>query len=149
MRVLVVDDNDSNLEYARQVLVSRWDVTVAAGGAEALEALAAGAPDLLLLDLSMPGVDGWEVLNSVRSNPATKALTVVACSAHAMAGDKERALAAGFDAYLAKPFRSAELVEMVSHFLGITAPSEDHDAGWGGEDWSLEGGGGGTSSPAS
>lgn len=138
MKILVVDDNGSNREYARQVLISHWEVEQAAGGPEALEALAKSVPDLLLLDLSMPVIDGWEVLRNVRAKPETRDLPVVACSAHAMRGDKERALAAGFDAYLTKPYRPTELVNMVEEFLGapsVTASSEDD--GWGGDDWSL------------
>ena len=136
---MVVDDNDSNREYARQVLVSLWEVELAEGGAEALEAIANSAPNLILLDLSMPEIDGWEVLRSVRSHPETRTLPVLACSAHAMRGDKERALAAGFDAYLTKPYRPAELLDLVAHYLGAppSRAAADTDDDWGGDDWSL------------
>ncbi len=137
MKILVVDDNASNREYARQVLVSHWEVELAEGGPEALSALADKVPDLVLLDLSMPLVDGWEVLRSIRAQPRTRSLPVVACSAHAMRGDKERALAAGFDAYLTKPFRPAELVDMIEEFLGAPSATTSGDDGWGGDDWSL------------
>lgn len=138
MKILVVDDNLSNREYARQVLVSHWAVTQAQGGAEAITALRAEVPNLILLDLSMPVIDGWAVLRWVRASPTTKTLPVVACSAHAMRGDRERALAAGFDAYLTKPYRPAELVEMIEEFLGAPASATAaDDDGWGGDDWSL------------
>jgi CheY-like chemotaxis protein len=138
VKVLVVDDNGSNREYARQVLTSHWEVEQAEGGPEALDALAKSIPDLLLLDLSMPVVDGWEVLRSIRAKPQTRELPVIACSAHAMRGDRERALAAGFDAYLTKPYRPTELVTMVEEFLGAPAArAKDDDDGWGGDDWSL------------
>lgn len=137
MKILVVDDNGSNREYARQVLTSHWEVEQAEGGPEALAALQESVPDLILLDLSMPVIDGWEVLRTVRARPATRALPVVACSAHAMRGDRERALAAGFDAYLTKPYRPTELVSMIEEFLGAPAAATDDDDGWGGDDWSL------------
>lgn len=142
MKILVVDDNDSNCEYARQVLASDWEVEVAEGGPQALAVLAERTPALILLDLSMPEVDGWEVLRQVRADPRTQTLPVVACSAHAMRGDKERALAAGFDAYLTKPYRPSELTTMVEEFLGTPrgqGPAGDDD-GWGGDDWSLDDG---------
>lgn len=140
MKVLVVDDNDHNREYARQVLSEGWTVELAPGGAEALAQIAAGPPSLLLLDLSMPEVDGWEVLRQLRGGTKQPSFAIVACSAHAMAGDKERALAAGFDAYLTKPYRPQELLEMVSSFLGAPAAASDgEDDGWGGDDWALDG----------
>jgi CheY-like chemotaxis protein len=132
----VVDDNEHNREYARQVLVSRWAVDVAPDGEAALELVARGSPDLLVLDLSMPRVDGWQVLKRLRSNPATQQIPTVACSAHAMPGDRERALAAGFDGYVTKPYRPEELRACVEGFLGPGEPAGDDD-GWGGDDWNL------------
>lgn len=138
MSVLIVDDNEHNREYARQVLAEFWPVALAEGGAEALSALRVGLPALILLDLSMPEVDGWAVLEQVRAEAAWAGLPVVACSAHAMSGDKERALASGFDAYLTKPYRPQELIEMVSRYLGPPdGEGGDGDDGWGDEDWEL------------
>lgn len=147
--VLVVDDNDHNREYARQVLADRFEVSLAVDGVDALEQIAAHAPDLLVLDLSMPRLDGWGVLARLRAAAATRELPVVACSAHAMSGDRERALAAGFNAYVAKPYRGRELIACVHSFLPAVAsrertpqrmtPSDDAPGAddWGGEDWSL------------
>ncbi len=132
--VLVVDDNAHNVEYARQVLVDvGWAVRVAHGGREALELLragelAGGGPALVLLDLSMPDVDGWEVARRVRLDGAPPPL--VACTAHAMRGDRERALASGFDGYLAKPYRPAELLECVASFLGAAPGGPGASSGW-------------------
>lgn len=138
MSVLIVDDNEHNREYARQVLAEFWPVTLAEGGAEALSALRGELPRLVLLDLSMPEVDGWAVLEQVRAERAWEGLPVVACSAHAMSGDKERALASGFDAYLTKPYRPHELIDMVSRYLGPPGgEGEDGDDGWGDDDWEL------------
>lgn len=149
--VLIVDDNEHNREYARQVLAEHWPVRLAEGGAAALRMLREGLPALMLLDLSMPEVDGWAVIEQVRSELDWSELPVVACSAHAMRGDRERALASGFDAYLTKPFRPAELLELVSGFLGApSAPlvsgrrvDPEHPASleeqddWGDDDWKL------------
>jgi CheY-like chemotaxis protein len=146
--VLVVDDNAHNREYARQVLSEHWEILLAGGGREALRSVAARSPSLVLLDLSMPHMTGWDVLRELRGQPATADIPVIACTAHAMAGDRERALQAGFNAYLAKPVRPAELVAAVEGFLGPAASApqgagsraagDEADDGWGGDDWSLD-----------
>jgi CheY-like chemotaxis protein len=131
--VLVADDNEHNREYARQVLADAWTVVVAGDGQAVLDLVQAERPDLVLLDLSMPGLSGWEVARRLKAAPATAAIPLVACTAHAMAGDRERALATGFDGYLAKPYRPAELMTCVESFLG-PPPDERPD----GEDWTLD-----------
>ncbi len=137
-RVLVVDDNEHNREYARQVLAGFWSVEVAEDGVDALERVQATAPDLVVLDLSMPRLDGWGVIRALREDPKTKSIPVLACSAHAMRGDQERALAAGFNGYVTKPYRSEELVSSVEVFLGPGEKTSGDDDGWGGDDWSLD-----------
>jgi CheY-like chemotaxis protein len=133
-RVLVADDNEHNREYARQVLSEGWSVIVAADGLEAVEACRRERPDLALLDLSMPGLNGWEAARRLKDDPATAGIPLVACTAHAMAGDRERALASGFDGYLAKPYRPADLARCVESFLGPPDPA----AGGGDDDWALD-----------
>lgn len=134
--VLIADDNEHNREYARQVIVDRWDVALAADGEEALRLVAERVPDLVLLDLSMPTVNGWEVARRLKAGAATRAIPLVACTAHAMAGDRERALATGFDGYLAKPYRPPELTACIESFLGPGTESDVGDAEW---DVDLEG----------
>ena len=125
--VLVADDNEHNREYARQVLADRWDVVLAADGVEAL-AMASQGPAFVLLDISMPGLAGSEVALRLKADSRTAAIPVVACTAHAMLGDKEWVLSHGFDGYLPKPYRPAELVACVESFLG---PAESLEAdGW-------------------
>ena len=140
LRVLIVDDNEHNREYARQVLTGLFRVDLAGDGVEALERVRGEAPDLVVLDLSMPRLDGWGVIRALREDgAATREIPVMACSAHAMRGDRERALAAGFDAYLTKPFRAEELLGAVEQFLGKPDEASVEDDGWGGADWSLDG----------
>ncbi|MCO5165549.1 MAG: response regulator [Planctomycetes bacterium] len=115
------------------MLVDAWAVLVAGEGQEALELARRERPDLVLLDLSMPVLNGWEVARQLKSDPATAGIPLVACTAHAMAGDRERALATGFDGYLAKPYRPHELVACVESFLGPAAP-----AGGGDDEWAVD-----------
>lgn len=102
-RILIVDDSPDNLKLFRAVLgLQGHEVSALPGGEGLLEALQASPPDLVLLDIQLPGRDGFELLREIRGS-ALAALRVVALTAHAMAGDRERALAAGFDGYLTKP----------------------------------------------
>jgi two-component system cell cycle response regulator len=104
--VLIVDDEPDNLSVAEKVLSFRGaKVHTATNGAEGLKVLEQIAPTFILMDLSMPRVDGWEMHRQVRENPRTTHIPVIALTAHAMEGDKERAMAAGFTGYIAKPFR--------------------------------------------
>jgi CheY-like chemotaxis protein len=110
--ILVVDDEPDNVEVVTDTLAF-FGLTVksAPNGVEGLELLKTFTPDIILLDLSMPKMDGWEMRQAIKRNPATVQIPVIALSAHAMAGDKERALDAGFDGYLTKPIRIATLLE--------------------------------------
>lgn len=102
--VLVVDDNAVNQELITELL-DAWGFTVlrAGSGLEALSMLERESPDLMLLDLQMPDMDGYKVIRQVRDNPRRRELPVVAVTAYAMTGDREHALESGFDGYLTKP----------------------------------------------
>mgnify|MGYP001065134346 CR=1 FL=1 len=117
-KILVVDDNLATRELLRHVLKASYEVLEAGHGQEALEKLAAEAPDLVLLDLEMPGLDGFAVLRRLREDARFGALPVVAVTARAMQGDRERALAAGFDGYITKPIDAAALRRQVEQMLG-------------------------------
>ena len=109
-KVLVVDDNPAGRELVRECLQDyASSITEAANGREALDKLRTSLPDLVLLDIQMPEMDGYEVLREIRRDPGLKSLRVVALTAFAMQGDQERALAAGFDDYLTKPVTAAKL----------------------------------------
>ncbi|HEX2996815.1 MAG TPA: response regulator [Anaerolineales bacterium] len=110
--VLVVDDEPDNVEVTAEVLTFLGvTVRTAANGEEGLEVLRNFTPDLILLDLSMPKMDGWVMRHQIKANPLTTHIPILALSAHAMAGDKQRALDAGFDGYLTKPIYIACLLD--------------------------------------
>jgi two-component system, cell cycle response regulator DivK len=120
--VLVVDDEPDNRAIAQKVLAfSGSKVHVAINGADGLKLLEELFPSFILLDLSMPVMDGWEMFKQVRANPKTQHIPVIALTAHAMAGDRERVLQAGFDGYIAKPFRlSTFMSEILRCFRELT-----------------------------
>ncbi|HSM79347.1 MAG TPA: response regulator [Bryobacteraceae bacterium] len=117
-RVLVADDKESSRELVRTVLASQgYEVTEAADGRQALESIERERPDLVLLDLHMPELDGYTVVSRIRADPRLAGIPVVALTASAMSGDRERALEAGFSAYIAKPvslsFLKAEVMRLI------------------------------------
>jgi CheY-like chemotaxis protein len=102
-KIAVVEDNPDNRLLVRVILDSLYQITEYETGASALEGLPNDKPDLLLLDVSLPEMDGTEVLRRIRADPRLRDLPVIALTAHAMAADRERFLAAGFDDYVTKP----------------------------------------------
>ncbi len=103
-QVLVVEDEPDNQEVIATTLqLHHVTVRTAKNGFEAIEALKAFTPNFVLCDLSMPGLNGWQTLTEIRNNPKTAQLPVIALTAHAMVGDRELALAKGFDGYIPKP----------------------------------------------
>lgn len=117
-RILVVDDEATNLRLAATVLKQAGhEVLIADGGAAGVAVALAHAPDLILMDVQMPGIDGIAALRQLRAEPRTAALKVVALTALAMKGDSERLLAQGFDGYLEKPIRYQNFLESVAALL--------------------------------
>ena len=101
--VAVVEDNADNRLLLQAILDGLYDVVEYENGVDALAGLAANLPDLVLLDISLPGMDGNEILARIRADTQLRALPVIALTAHAMAGDREKYLAAGFNDYITKP----------------------------------------------
>jgi two-component system cell cycle response regulator DivK len=121
LSVLLVEDNPRNLKLARDVLeFAGFAVTVVMTGEEALPAARRGRPDVILMDLQLPGIDGHAALAQLRGDPSTAGIPVVAVSAFAMRADRERALGSGFDGYLEKPISVRELPEQVRRHVRPT-----------------------------
>ena len=118
--VLLVDDDVHNqIIFATVLRHAGFEVLVATSGDEALREARARLPALILMDLLIPVVDGWECTRLLKADPATAGSQIVALTAHAMSGDEERALAAGCDGYLSKPISPRRLVSEVKQRLGV------------------------------
>ncbi len=116
--ILLVEDNPHNRKIFSGMLAhAGFRVVEAEDGYQALEKVRSDPPDLILMDLSIPGVDGWEVTRRLKALEHSKAIPIVALTAHAMRGDEERALEAGCDGYLAKPISPKKVVEEVKRYL--------------------------------
>lgn len=117
-RILLVEDNEQNVYLMRYLLEAHGlEVTVARTGPEALAALAGELPHLVLLDILLPGMDGFEVAQAARARPELAALPIIAVTSYAMAGDRERILAAGCDAYIEKPIDPDTFVAQLRAWL--------------------------------
>ena len=116
--ILIADDYDDNRELLRLILETEgFRIREARNGREALDAALAEAPTVALIDLSMPALDGWGLLREMRADERTRAVPCVAVTAFAANQDRLRALEAGFDAYISKPFRARELLDLVGRLL--------------------------------
>ena len=123
-RILVVEDNPKNLKLVRDVLLHwGYEVLVATSGEGGVSLANEEHPDLVLMDLQLPGIDGTEALHRIRSAPQGAEVPVVAVTAFAMNDDRERALSSGFDGYIEKPIRVRELQDQVQHFLRLGSAS--------------------------
>jgi two-component system cell cycle response regulator DivK len=121
-KVLIVDDNRPSRDLIRAILKTvRCDIIEATHGQQALELMQQERPDLVLLDIDMPGLNGLAVVKKIREDASLADLPVVAVTAFAMERDREKAMAAGFTAYLTKPVRAAILRQQVQQLLGARA----------------------------
>ena len=117
-RIALVEDNPDNRLLVRAILEDLYDVVEYESGPVALAGIRADRPALVLLDISLPAMDGTEVLQAIRADDALRGLPVIALTAHAMAGDREKYLSAGFDAYLTKPIVDENvLVDAIRNLL--------------------------------
>lgn len=117
-RILIIEDNPANLELMTYLLRAyKYQVLSAADGEAGLAAAQQQLPDVVVCDLQLPKLDGFEVLKRLKAEPRTTAIPVVAVTAYAMVGDRERVLAAGFDGYLAKPIEPETFVSQIERFL--------------------------------
>jgi CheY-like chemotaxis protein len=122
-RLLVVEDNEENRDgLTRHPRRKGYEVLVAADGRQGLELARAEAPNLILMDMSLPVLDGWEATRQLKADARTRAIPVIALTAHAMAGDRDRALEAGCDEYDTKPVEFGRLLPKIEALLGRAAP---------------------------
>jgi CheY-like chemotaxis protein len=113
-RVLVVEDNEMNMKLFRDVLdASGYRTLEATTGSEAVAMASEHTPDLVLMDIQLPDLDGVQALHRLRADPRTATIPIVALTAQAMQGDRERFLAAGFDSYMSKPVNVRDLIGIV------------------------------------
>jgi len=123
--ILVVEDNEANQLLVRAVLeLEGIDVRIAGSGPEALDVLRECVPQLILMDVQLPGQDGLTLTRLIKSAPATSAIPVVALTAHAMTGDRELALAAGCIAYISKPIDTRTFGAQVRQFLSAAVDDD-------------------------
>jgi len=117
-RVLIVDDVFDNIAIAKAVLEHGGaSVETAINGDDGFRTMTSFAPNLILLDLSMPVMDGWVMHEKLRENPDTRSILVIALTAHAMEGDREKVLAAGFDGYISKPFSVRTIIDDIKAII--------------------------------
>ena len=118
-KVLLVEDNEMNRDMlSRRLMRQGFEVTVAVDGQAGVEAAQSGRPDIVLMDMSLPVLDGWEATRQLKASDTTRAIPVIALTAHAMAGDRQQALDAGCDDYDTKPIELPRLLEKMRRLLG-------------------------------
>jgi two-component system cell cycle response regulator DivK len=117
-RILAIEDHEENRRLLRDLLTSvGYELIEAVTGEEGVVLAEAQLPDLILMDIQLPGLDGYEVTRRIKANPALRHIPVIAVTSYALSGDDVKALEAGCDAYVTKPFDPAELLEKIREFL--------------------------------
>ena len=118
-RILLVEDNEMNRDMlSRRLQRKGYEVTMAVDGRQGVEMARSGGYDLILMDMSLPEIDGWEATRQLRSAPETKVVPIIGLTAHAMAGDREKALEAGCNDYDTKPVELPRLLGKIEALLG-------------------------------
>ncbi|PPS45171.1 response regulator [Chroococcidiopsis sp. TS-821] len=120
-KILLVEDNEMNRDMlSRRLTRKGYDVVFAVDGAQGLSMTSSENPDIILMDMSLPVIDGWEATRQLKTNPRTRNIPVIALTAHAMSGDREKALTAGCDEYDTKPIELPRLLAKIEALLGRT-----------------------------
>lgn len=124
-RILVIEDNPANLELMMYLLRAyRYEPLSATDGEKGLALARSARPDVIVCDIQLPSMDGFEVVRRLKSDPATRSMPVIAVTAFAMVGDRDRALAAGFDGYIGKPIVPETFVPQVEQFLEVKSAAQ-------------------------
>jgi two-component system, cell cycle response regulator DivK len=117
-KILLVEDNEMNRDMlSRRLIKKGYDLVMAMDGEQAIEMARSESPDLILMDISLPGLDGWEATRRLKAMPETQAVPIIILTAHAMAGDREKCLEAGCDDYDTKPVEFPRLLGKIQGFL--------------------------------
>lgn len=127
--ILVIEDTQDNYDLVQDILGDTHELLHASNGFDGLHLALLHHPSLILLDMSLPQVDGWEIARALKADPRLAAIPVVAMTAHAMAGDRERCLNAGCDDYLSKPISIQSLTDMVERHLTTAASASGSSPG--------------------
>ena len=123
-KILLVEDNEMNRDMlSRRLLRRGYEVVIAVDGQQGVDLAGTTQPNVILMDMSLPVIDGWEATRRIKAAPATKAIPVIALTAHAMAGDREQALAAGCDDYDTKPIDLTRLLPKIEKYAGPGTPA--------------------------
>ena len=123
-KILIVEDNEMNRDMLSRRLIRRgYEIVMAVDGAEGIAAATAENPDLVLMDMSLPVVDGWEAARRLKADIGTRAIPIIGLTAHAMAGDREKVIAAGCDDYDTKPVELPRLLQKIEALLARGEPS--------------------------
>ena len=117
-KILIVEDVEFNLDLLVQLLEDKYELVVAKDGAAGVQLAASENPDLILMDMSLPVLDGWQATQTIKADPKSSHIPVIGLSAHAMSGDRQRALDSGCSEYLTKPLDEDLLAEKLNLFLG-------------------------------
>ena len=121
-KILLVEDNDMNRDMlSRRLVRNGYEVSLAIDGQQGVDMALSERPDLILMDMSLPVIDGWEATRQIKANDTTRRIPVIALTAHAMAGDREKAIEVGCDDYDTKPVEIARLLGKIAALLKATA----------------------------
>src|SRR4051794_29454842 len=117
-KLLLVEDNEMNRDMlSRRLIRKGYEISIAVTGSEAVEKARTERPDLVLMDISLPGIDGWEATRILKADPETKPIPIIALTAHALSTDREKSIAAGCDEYETKPVDLASLTQKIEALL--------------------------------
>jgi two-component system, cell cycle response regulator DivK len=117
-RILVVEDQEDNRQIIRDLLsATDYEIMEAETGEAALEAVAKQRPDLILMDIQLPGIDGYETTRRIKADPALQSITIIAVTSYALSGEEQKARAAGCDEYVPKPYSPRQLLAKIRQYL--------------------------------
>jgi len=117
-RILVVEDQEDNRQIIRDLLsATDYEIMEAESGEQALEAVAKQRPDLILMDIQLPGMDGYEATRRIKADPALRSITIIAVTSYALSGEEQKAREAGCDEYVPKPFSPRQLLAKIRQYL--------------------------------